>query len=180
MAKSKLVKAHEKVVRKVTDTFGKIENHVVDGYTKIEDAFVDRYLTKDGESVEEAKRRLQQEHPAITRTKPNRNNKNLCFVARNAPNRGFCIESFLLAAQCSNPVGMEPPGSSLSRPARRPAASTKTAARGHRLAVHDGGRYPGKASFYQFAFPESTVPIRTKARLGPSKPAHRLGRVLTA
>lgn len=63
MAKSKLVKAHEKVVRIVTDTFGEIENHVVDGYTKIEDAFVDRYLTKDGESVEEAKRRLQQEHP---------------------------------------------------------------------------------------------------------------------
>ena len=61
---------------------------------------------------------------------------------------------------------MEPPGSSLSRPARRPAASTKTVARGHRLAVYDGGRYPGKASFYPFVFPESTVPIRTKADRG--------------
>lgn len=34
---------------------------VVDGYTKIEDSFVDRYLTKDGESVSEAKARINDE-----------------------------------------------------------------------------------------------------------------------
>lgn len=50
MAKSNLVKANKK-----------IEEKVVGGYTKIEDAFVDRYLTKDGESVEEAKQRLKKE-----------------------------------------------------------------------------------------------------------------------
>jgi len=33
---------------------------VVGSYTKIEDVFVDRYLTKDGETVEKAKKRLQQ------------------------------------------------------------------------------------------------------------------------
>ena len=33
---------------------------VVGSYTKIEDAFVERYLTKEGESVEEAKARLKQ------------------------------------------------------------------------------------------------------------------------
>lgn len=60
MAKSNLVKANEKIAKKVTDTFGKMENRVVGSYTKIEDAFVDRYLTRDGESVEEAKRRLCQ------------------------------------------------------------------------------------------------------------------------
>ena len=60
MAKSRLVKANEKIAEKVTTAFGKIEDGVVDGYTKIEDAFVNRYLTKDGESVEEAKRRLKQ------------------------------------------------------------------------------------------------------------------------
>lgn len=60
MAKSKLVKANKKIAEKVTDTFGKIEDTVVGGYTKIEDAFVDRYLTKDGETVEEAKVRLKQ------------------------------------------------------------------------------------------------------------------------
>ena len=31
------------------------------GYTKIEDKFVDAYLTKDGETVEEAKARLKKE-----------------------------------------------------------------------------------------------------------------------
>ena len=37
----------------------KIEQGVVGGYTKIEDKFVDAYLTKDGETVEEAKNRLK-------------------------------------------------------------------------------------------------------------------------
>lgn len=60
MAKSKLVKMNEKIAEKAVGTFEKIENTVVGGYTKIEDAFVDRYLTKDGESVEEAKERLKQ------------------------------------------------------------------------------------------------------------------------
>ena len=62
MAKSKLVKANEKIAKKTAATFEKIENTVVGGYTKIEDAFVDRYLTKDGESVSQAKERLRQEH----------------------------------------------------------------------------------------------------------------------
>lgn len=62
MAKSKLIKANEKIAEKTVATFEKIENTVVDGYTKIEDAFVDRYLTKDGESVSQAKERLRQEH----------------------------------------------------------------------------------------------------------------------
>jgi hypothetical protein len=33
----------------------------VEGYTKIEDGFVDRYLTKEGETIEEAKARLKKE-----------------------------------------------------------------------------------------------------------------------
>lgn len=61
MAKSRLVKANEKIAEKVVGTFEKIEDTVVGGYTKIEDAFVDRYLTKDGESVEEAKQRLKKD-----------------------------------------------------------------------------------------------------------------------
>lgn len=67
MAKSKIVKVNEKIGEKVTSTFGKIENTVVGGYTKIEDAFVDRYLTKEGETVEEAKVRLKQEQADINR-----------------------------------------------------------------------------------------------------------------
>lgn len=61
MAKSKLVKANEKIAEKVVGTYEKIESTVVDGYTKIEDAFVDRYLTKDGETGEEAKKRMKGE-----------------------------------------------------------------------------------------------------------------------
>lgn len=61
MAQSKFVKANEKITKKVVDTFEKIEGAVVGSYTKVEDAFVDRYLTRDGETVEEAKVRLRRE-----------------------------------------------------------------------------------------------------------------------
>ena len=61
MAKSKLVKANEKIAEKVVSGYKKIEDGVVGGYKKIEDAFVDNYLTKDGESVEDAKKRLAEE-----------------------------------------------------------------------------------------------------------------------
>ena len=71
MAKSKLVKANEKIAETVTGTFQKIEDTVVgsykavekaavDAYTGVEDAFVDRYLTHNGETVAEAKERLKQ------------------------------------------------------------------------------------------------------------------------
>lgn len=59
MAKSKIVQANEKIAEKMVGTFEKIEDTVVCGYTKIEDAFVDRYLTKDGETIEQAKQRLK-------------------------------------------------------------------------------------------------------------------------
>ena len=72
MAQSKFVKANEEIAKKVAGTFEKIEkavvggytkveDAVVGGYTKVEDAFVDRYLTRDGETVEDAKARLKQE-----------------------------------------------------------------------------------------------------------------------
>ena len=70
MAKSKIVKANEKIAEAVVNGYKKIEKGVVDGYkkiekgvtlgyTKIEDKFVGAYLTKYGESVEEAKARLK-------------------------------------------------------------------------------------------------------------------------
>jgi len=40
----------------------KIEESVTEGYTKLEDKFVEAYLTKDGETVEEAKARLKKEN----------------------------------------------------------------------------------------------------------------------
>ena len=73
MAKSKIVKANEKIAEAVTGGYKKIEKGVVrgykkieqgvvGGYTKLEDKFVDTYLTKDGETVEEAKARLKKEN----------------------------------------------------------------------------------------------------------------------
>lgn len=61
MAKSKIIKANEKVAEKVVGAYKKIEDTVVGGYTKIEDKFVDLYLTKDGETVEEAKERIKKD-----------------------------------------------------------------------------------------------------------------------
>ncbi len=72
MAKSKIVQANQKIADAVTDGYKKIEKGVVDGYkkieqgvvdgyAKIEDKFVDAYLTRDGETVEEAKARLKKQ-----------------------------------------------------------------------------------------------------------------------
>ena len=72
MAKSKLVKVNQKIAEKVVGGYKKIEDGVVGGYkkieygavggfTKISDSFVDQFLTKDGETVEEAKARLAAE-----------------------------------------------------------------------------------------------------------------------
>ena len=69
---SKLVETNEKIAEAVCDGYKKIEKGVVSGYkkiedgvtktyTKIEDKFVDTYLTKDGETLEEAKERLKKE-----------------------------------------------------------------------------------------------------------------------
>lgn len=62
MAKSKIVKANEKIAEAVTAGYKKVEKGIVRGYTKIEDKFIDAYLTKDGETVEEAKARLKKEN----------------------------------------------------------------------------------------------------------------------
>ena len=72
MAKSKLVQANEKIAEAVAEGYKKIEDGVVEGYKKIEDGvvegfgkitdkFVDQFLTKEGESVEDAKKRLAEE-----------------------------------------------------------------------------------------------------------------------
>ncbi len=73
MAKSKIVRANEKIAEAVTvgykkmekgvvDGYKKVEQGVVSGYSKIEDKFVEAYLTKDGETVGEAKARLKKEN----------------------------------------------------------------------------------------------------------------------
>lgn len=57
MAKSKLVKMNENIAHGVCACFKSISDSVTGAYNKIENKFIEQYLTKDGESVEEAKRR---------------------------------------------------------------------------------------------------------------------------
>jgi len=68
MAK-KIADVVEKIGEAVTEGYQKIEDGVVDGYKKIEDGvvggfnkvsdkFVEKLFTKEGETVEEAKKRL--------------------------------------------------------------------------------------------------------------------------
>ena len=88
MAKSKIVKANEKIAEKVVGTFEKIESSVVGGYSKIEDAFVDRYLAKDSETTADAKERLKKEQEK-------RDEKEILHLAISLSNP-FCLNSVLL------------------------------------------------------------------------------------
>lgn len=69
---NKLIELNETIAGSVTEGYKKIENGVVGGYKKIEegvvggfnkmtDKFVGQFLTRDGESVEQAKARLDRE-----------------------------------------------------------------------------------------------------------------------
>ena len=66
---SKFVEANEKIADKVVEGYKKIESGVVEGYKKIEngavegfekvtDKCVEKLFAKEGESVEDAKKRL--------------------------------------------------------------------------------------------------------------------------
>ena len=66
---SKFVEANEKIAETVVEGYKKIENGVVTGYKKIEtgvvecfnkvsDKCVEKLFTKEGETVEDAKKRL--------------------------------------------------------------------------------------------------------------------------
>ncbi len=57
-----VVGAYKTIESGVVGGYHKVEDTVVGGYTKIEDTFVGRYLTRDGETVEEAKARLKAEN----------------------------------------------------------------------------------------------------------------------
>ena len=52
---------NDKIAEKVVGGYKAVENAVTGGYKKIEDKFVDKFLCKDGETIEEAKERIEQE-----------------------------------------------------------------------------------------------------------------------
>lgn len=97
MAKSKLVQANEKIAEGVVGGYKKIEEGVVGGYKKIEegvvggftkmtDKFVDSFLTHEGESVEDAKKRLAEEQAARGQARETRESERRAQLA--APKTG--------------------------------------------------------------------------------------------
>lgn len=64
MAKSKLVTVNKKVEEAVVGGYKKIEEGAVNSFAKIADAFTNQFLTREGESVEDARKRLADEERA--------------------------------------------------------------------------------------------------------------------
>lgn len=58
---SKFAEANEKIAEKVVEGYKKIENGVVEGFGKVTDKCVEALFAKEGESVEDAKKRLSGE-----------------------------------------------------------------------------------------------------------------------
>lgn len=56
-----ITEGYEKIEEGVVTGYQKIETGVVDGFAKITDKFVGKFLTRDGESVEEAKARMAED-----------------------------------------------------------------------------------------------------------------------
>ena len=54
----KVVEGYKKIENGVVDGYKKIENGVVEGFNKVSDKCVEKLFAKEGESVEDAKKRL--------------------------------------------------------------------------------------------------------------------------
>lgn len=98
MAKSKLVKVNEKIAENVVGGYKKIEETVVGGYKKIEDGvvggfnrmsdhFVNQFLTKEGETVEQAKQRLAKNSRSVSINKKRKS----CFRPGRIMRSGLCL-----------------------------------------------------------------------------------------
>lgn len=61
----KVVGGYKAVENAVTGGYKKVENVFTGGYKKVEDKFVDKFLRKDGETIEEAKVRIEREQAEI-------------------------------------------------------------------------------------------------------------------
>ena len=55
---SVIKETNKKIETAVVDGYKKIEDGVVSGYKKVEDKFIDTFLAEDGESTEDARRRI--------------------------------------------------------------------------------------------------------------------------
>ena len=58
---SKFVEANEKIAEGVVKGYKKIEDSVVGGFGKVSNKLVEKFFAREGESVEDAKKRLSGE-----------------------------------------------------------------------------------------------------------------------
>ena len=58
-----VVGGYKKIEEAVVGSYKKIEETVVEGFEKMTDKFVEKLFTREGESVEDAKKRLSGEKP---------------------------------------------------------------------------------------------------------------------
>ncbi len=58
---SKFAEANEKIAKSVAKGYKKIEDGVVEGFTKVNDKIIEKVFSKEGETVEDAKKRLSGE-----------------------------------------------------------------------------------------------------------------------
>ena len=56
-----VTEGYQKIEDGVVEGYKKIETGVVDGFNKVSDKFVEKLFSKEGESVEDAKKRLSGE-----------------------------------------------------------------------------------------------------------------------
>lgn len=56
-----VVEGYKKIEDGVVGGYKKIEDGVVDGFNKMADGFVEKHLMKEGETVEEARERIEKE-----------------------------------------------------------------------------------------------------------------------
>lgn len=54
----KVVATHKTIEKTVVGAYKATETGAVNGFNKVSDKFIEKFFTKDGESVEEAKKRL--------------------------------------------------------------------------------------------------------------------------
>lgn len=59
-----VVDGYKKIEDGVVDSYKKIEDGVVGAFKKVEDSFVEKFLTHEGETAEDAKKRLAEQQAA--------------------------------------------------------------------------------------------------------------------
>lgn len=61
MAKNKFVEVNEKIAEGVVEGYKKIEKGAVEGFNKVNDKIIEKVFSKEGETVEDTKKRLSGE-----------------------------------------------------------------------------------------------------------------------